>query len=180
MEPNATPNPYESPGDAPVAEARQRPGPVMMVVKIILGTIFGLATIGYLVQFIQVLVSVRFSTEGIVDITGAFFALCVGALFTIWSFQSAFGKQAPEAPEEGVDMSLAPNATVSWVLIVFVPLTFWVPLVGPIIAWIGIRRARWVTMPDWIAFCLALLFFIAVAVTGACALALGLPLLGIR
>ena len=183
MEPNPADNPYESPSAASVAESHPRPGPVKVVVMTILGTICGLATIGYLVQFIWVLVRSGFSPEGLTEIASALVALCIGTFFTKWSFQSAFGirdREASEEAEEVIDASLAPSATVTWLFIALTPLTFWVPLAGPIIAWIGIRRARWVRMPDWIAFCLALLFFIAVAVTGGCALVFGLPLLGVR
>jgi hypothetical protein len=183
MEPKTPPNPYESPSNAPIAESRSRPGPVKMTVMIILGTVCGLATIVYLVESLLILIRTDFSPRGFTEIGSALFALCIGALFTKWSFQSAFGIRDPEDAEgadEVVDMSLAPSATVTWLFIVLTPLTFWVPLAGPVIAWIGIRRARWVTMPDWIAFCLALLFFIAVIVTGGFVLFFGLPLLGIR
>ena len=152
----------------------------MKAIKIIFGTLFGLATVAYLVQFVQVLAKATFSTRGIVDIFAAFFALAVGALFTIWSFQSALGKHVREEPEveKTVDMSLAPNATVTWLSIILIPLTFWIPLFGPVIGWIGIRRARWVHMPDWIAFLLACFFFIGVAFTLAYLIAMCLPLFG--
>jgi hypothetical protein len=155
---------------------------VMKTVKVVLGTVFGLATIVYLVQFIWVLARASFSAGGILDVFGAFVALCFGTLFTIWSFQSAFRKQSPDDSEieEVVDTSLAPNATVSWLFIILIPLAFWIPVLGPTIGWIGIRRARWVRMPDWVAFLLACFFFIGVAITVAFVIGLSLTILGRR
>ena len=111
-----------------------------------------------LAAFVRALARADFSIKAIVEIASAFFVICAIALFTKWSFHHAFGKP-PSDESESLDAFLAPNPVVSWLLIILIPLAFWIPILGPIIGWIGIRRARWVTMPDWVAGLLACLFF---------------------
>lgn len=154
----------------------------MKIIKLVLGTVFGLATVVYLIEFIRVLGKASFSTWGLTDVILSFVALAIGTLFTIWTFQSALGKRAPKEEPPNVDLhiSQAPGSAVSYLLVALVPLTFWIPLIGPIVSWLAIRQARWITLPDWVSFLLVLLFFVAIAVTITCALVLAMDLLGRR
>jgi len=78
----------------------------MKTVKIALGTVFGLATVCYLVLFLQaltkfILVWARdgYSPRGLSETGSAFAALCIGVAFTTWTFQSAFKKRMPQQEE---------------------------------------------------------------------------------
>jgi hypothetical protein len=69
----------------------------LKLVKIILGTVFALATLCYAVQFaatllrsVRVWTTVGYSPQGLSQTGGAAAALAIGTAFTVWTFRSAF------------------------------------------------------------------------------------------
>ena len=79
----------------------------MKLIKIVLGTIFGLATVCYVVLFLQTLVRfVRvwvtwgYSAQGLSETGSALVAVCIGVFFTKWTLGSAFRKRAPPQEED--------------------------------------------------------------------------------
>ena len=126
----------------------------MKLFKILLGTVFGLATVFYLAQFLQtlnkfILVWVRggYSPRGLADTGATLAVLCIGATFTIWTFQSAFRKQnlqqdttgdAPESEFEEPDFWDRLLAVLSIAL-------FWAPCLGMVVAVIAFLQNYLVT-----------------------------------
>ena len=79
---------------------------MIKTVKIVLGTVFGLASLCYLVvflqyltEFIRVWASVGYSPKGLSETGCVFAALCIGVAFTTWTFQSAFKQRMPQQDE---------------------------------------------------------------------------------
>ncbi len=61
----------------------------MKAVKIVFGVLAGLATLGYLWQFISAVTTGDLSTQGTTEIVAALGVLCVGAAITVALFRSA-------------------------------------------------------------------------------------------
>lgn len=78
----------------------------MKIIKVIFGTVLGLATVCYvalfaqtLIRFIHVWVTAGYSPQGLSETGGALVAVCIGAAFTVWTFQSAFRKPTSRKEE---------------------------------------------------------------------------------
>ncbi|MBU4272156.1 MAG: hypothetical protein KKE86_07930 [Planctomycetes bacterium] len=75
---------------------------MMKIIKIFLGTVFGLMTICYitlfvqsLIRFIHVWATTGYSPQGLSETGASLAAVCLGVAFTTWAFRSAFRKQMP-------------------------------------------------------------------------------------
>ncbi len=78
----------------------------MKVVKVILGTLFGLATIRGIVLFLQTLLrfirvwaTSGYSAQGLSETGAALTAVCILVAFTKWTFESAFREATPVKEE---------------------------------------------------------------------------------
>ena len=72
----------------------------MKIIKIVLGTVFGLMTVCYitlfaqsLIHFIRAWATTGYSPQGLSETGAALAAVCLGIAFTTWTFRSAFRKQ---------------------------------------------------------------------------------------
>jgi hypothetical protein len=80
-------------------------------------------------------------------------------------------KPGPAAP---------PSATLTKLILAAVPFVFWIPVLGLIVASVGLYRTRWLAIPEWCAFILCCLFYLSVGVTFVAALILAIEQLGMR
>jgi hypothetical protein len=149
----------------------------MKIIKIALGTVFGLATVGYLalfldtlVKFILVWVKVGYSPLGLADTGAALAVLCIGATFTIWSFQSAFQRPVPQEQQtqDGTESELEEPDFWDRLLAVLSIALFWAPCVGLAVAVIAFLQnylvRGWPRTISRIGALLALLVNIAVLI----------------
>jgi cytochrome c biogenesis protein CcdA len=149
----------------------------MKIIKIALGTVFGLATVGYLAQFLQTLINfilvwvrVGYSPRGLADTGAALAALCIGATFTIWTFKSAFRRSTPkqEQTEDGASPELEEPDFWDRFLAVLSIALFWAPCVGLVVAVIAFLQnylvRGWPRTVSRIGALLALLVNIAVLI----------------
>lgn len=67
----------------------------MKVLKLILGVLAGVWTIGVVVGAAPKLVSMDFSTRGLTEIAGGIAAILMCGLITFWLFESALKKHDP-------------------------------------------------------------------------------------
>jgi hypothetical protein len=72
----------------------------------------------------------------------------------------------------------APSTTVTRLLIGITPLCFWIPFLGPAIAFAAIYRTHWFELPDWMHFVLNTTFLLGMAITLVALLNLSMDLFG--
>jgi hypothetical protein len=102
-------------------------GTAMKAIKIILGTVFGLATVWYvllLMYFVGVWAKAGYSRQAFTQTGGGIACVCICTTLTVLAFRSAFGKPMPKPARRWYQFSLrsfllfGPLATVciSWLI----------------------------------------------------------------
>ncbi len=69
----------------------------MKVLKLILGTLAALWTLGVVIGFVPTLLSGDFSTRGITEITAGCVAILICGLITFWLFENALRKKREDS-----------------------------------------------------------------------------------
>jgi hypothetical protein len=76
--------------------------------------------------------------------------------------------------------SAQPSATATKVILGLVPFVFWIPVLGVIFVSWGLYRTRWLPVPEWFAFLLCCMFYVAVAITFVAAVVFAMDFAGMR